>query len=96
MHCPSCNANLLMPDRNGIEIDYCPDCRGVWLDRGELDKIIERSIANTGNSHSSSHSNTSHSHSSPSNYYIEKLKYEAMKKHHHKKHRGFLGDLFDF
>lgn len=96
MHCPSCNASLLMTDRNGIEIDYCPDCRGVWLDRGELDKIIERSIANTSNSHSSSHSNTSHSHSSPSNYYTEKLKYEAMKKHHHKKHRGFLGDLFDF
>ena len=35
-----------MTDRNGIEIDYCPDCRGVWLDRGELDKIIERSTQN--------------------------------------------------
>lgn len=33
-----------MSDRNGIEIDYCPQCRGVWLDRGELDKIIDRSI----------------------------------------------------
>ena len=35
-----------MTDRNGIEIDYCPECRGVWLDRGELDKIIERSTQN--------------------------------------------------
>ncbi len=43
MNCPCCNVNLLMTDRNGIEIDYCPNCRGVWLDRGELDKIIERS-----------------------------------------------------
>jgi Zn-finger nucleic acid-binding protein len=37
-----------MADRQGIEIDYCPQCRGVWLDRGELDKIIERSMAMTG------------------------------------------------
>jgi uncharacterized protein len=42
--CPRCpSAVLMMTDRSGIEIDYCPDCRGVWLDRGELDKIIERS-----------------------------------------------------
>ena len=44
MKCPNCNVALVMADRNGIEIDYCPDCRGVWLDRGELDKIIERSV----------------------------------------------------
>lgn len=44
MKCPVCeNTNLLMSERQGIEIDYCPQCRGVWLDRGELDKIIERS-----------------------------------------------------
>ena len=42
MKCPNCSINLVMSDRQGIEIDYCPDCRGVWLDRGELDKIIER------------------------------------------------------
>ena len=46
MNCPTCpDAVLVMTDRSGIEIDYCPSCRGVWLDRGELDKIIERSIA---------------------------------------------------
>ena len=43
MKCPIDNAELVMTDRQGIEIDYCPQCRGVWLDRGELDKIIERS-----------------------------------------------------
>lgn len=43
MKCPACPTTaLVMTDRSGIEIDYCPDCRGVWLDRGELDKIIER------------------------------------------------------
>ena len=43
MKCPNCNATLVMSERQGIEIDFCPECRGVWLDRGELDKIIERS-----------------------------------------------------
>jgi Zn-finger nucleic acid-binding protein len=44
MKCPTCiTTDLLMTDRQGVEIDYCPQCRGVWLDRGELDKIIERS-----------------------------------------------------
>lgn len=42
MPCPRCHVDLVMSDRQGIEIDYCPQCRGVWLDRGELDKIIER------------------------------------------------------
>ncbi len=42
MTCPRCSTQLLMSDRQGVEIDYCPSCRGVWLDRGELDKIIER------------------------------------------------------
>jgi uncharacterized protein len=43
MKCPACpDVALTMTDRQGIEIDYCPQCRGVWLDRGELDKLIER------------------------------------------------------
>ncbi|WP_156253565.1 zf-TFIIB domain-containing protein [Pseudactinotalea terrae] len=44
MQCPTDGATLVMSERSGIEIDYCPQCRGVWLDRGELDKIIERSL----------------------------------------------------
>ncbi len=45
MKCPTCTtAQLVMSERQGIEIDYCPECRGVWLDRGELDKIIEHAV----------------------------------------------------
>ena len=42
MKCPKCDVDLLISDRQGIEVDFCPRCRGVWLDRGELDKITER------------------------------------------------------
>ena len=46
MKCPNCpGETLVMADRQGVEIDYCPKCRGVWLDRGELDKLLERSAA---------------------------------------------------
>lgn len=46
MKCPHCSdVTLVMTERQGVEIDYCPQCRGVWLDRGELDKLIERSLA---------------------------------------------------
>ena len=42
MKCPKCEVALSITDRQGVEIDFCPQCRGVWLDRGELDKIVER------------------------------------------------------
>ena len=45
MKCPVDSETLVMTDRSGVEIDYCPKCRGVWLDRGELDKIIDRAGA---------------------------------------------------
>lgn len=45
MKCPICNVELLMTDKHGIEIDYCPTCRGIWLDRGELEKLVERMSA---------------------------------------------------
>jgi Zn-finger nucleic acid-binding protein len=48
MQCPTDGTVLVMSERSGIEIDYCPTCRGVWLDRGELDKIIERSLTQPG------------------------------------------------
>lgn len=51
MQCPVCDVTLVISSREGIEIDHCPQCRGVWLDRGELDKIIERAapaVAGTG------------------------------------------------
>lgn len=48
MSCPVCRVALVMSERQGVEIDYCPQCRGVWLDRGELDKIIERATPDRG------------------------------------------------
>lgn len=51
MLCPPCQIPLQMSERQGIEIDYCPQCRGVWLDRGELDKILERSVADDPSKH---------------------------------------------
>ena len=48
MLCPNDGATLLMTDRQGVEIDYCPTCRGVWLDKGELDKIVERAARELG------------------------------------------------
>lgn len=46
MKCPSCpDTTLVMSDRQGVEIDYCPACRGIWLDRGELDKLLDRAAA---------------------------------------------------
>jgi uncharacterized protein len=81
MRCPSCEELLVMSDRQGIEIDYCPKCRGVWLDRGELDKIIERSTQSQ----------------SSEKYVEPKLHYKNGHNHeHYRKKKGFLGDLFDF
>lgn len=48
MKCPNCKEpNLMLSERRGIEIDYCPECRGIWLDRGELDKLLEKSKEET-------------------------------------------------
>lgn len=49
MKCPTCKEhNLVISERKGVEIDYCPECRGIWLDRGELDKILEKSREDDG------------------------------------------------
>lgn len=87
MKCPICkDVNLVMADRQGIEIDYCPECRGVWLDRGELDKIIERATPQQG---PSQEHNASHDRS---------RKYDRDDYYHKKKkkHKSLLGELFDF
>ena len=85
MKCPNCNINLVMADRSGVEIDYCPECRGVWLDRGELDKIIERSaVAMPGNQPSMNRPDKYHKDQHDDPYYKKR------------KRESFLGDLFDF
>ena len=83
MRCPVCNVELKMTERQGIEIAYCPQCRGVWLDRGELDKIIGRST-------STSHQRDYGSHPREHREYDEEDYYKK------KKRKSFLNDIFDF
>lgn len=82
MKCPNCkDPTLVISERQGIEIDYCPECRGIWLDRGELDKILERSrAAEPSGRQESSHQSSHHSghHQKP-----------------YKRRKSFLEELFD-
>jgi Zn-finger nucleic acid-binding protein len=104
MKCPTCpDSTLVMADRAGIEIDYCPTCRGVWLDRGELDKIIERSAgaAPVATAAPSSPATVATgSTPAPQQQYHSKYhsKYHAPygSSPYKKKKSSFLGDLFDF
>lgn len=94
MQCPVCDGvDLTMTTREGIEIDYCPKCRGVWLDRGELDKIIERSAPAPETI-------------APQPQRPREDKYHDQPRAHHgysdhdqykrKKKKSLLGELFDF
>jgi Zn-finger nucleic acid-binding protein len=90
MLCPVCKTvQLTMADRSGIEIDYCPQCRGVWLDRGELDKIIDRA-GPTMAAPAPAHYPPQQSHQPSSPPYGGGGYYKK------KKREGFLGELFDF
>lgn len=82
MDCPVCHVELRMTDRQGVEIDYCPQCRGVWLDRGELDKLIERSGPSPRQSRD----------------YRPDDREEYRDHDHHKRHKpkSFLKEIFDF
>ncbi len=84
MRCPICKVvNLVMADRQGIEIDYCPECRGVWLDRGELDKLIERSAAQP-------------SPPREREAYHDRSQSPDKRDYGYKKKESLLGELFDF
>jgi uncharacterized protein len=91
MNCPVCNVALTMTERQGVEIDYCQRCRGVWLDRGELDKIIDRS-ANVSQL-SADTSYDTQEHYSERNHEYRDHPHSYKKK---KKRESFLGELFDF
>ena len=85
MKCPVDDETLHMTERSGVEIDYCPKCRGVWLDRGELDKIIERA--------------DSAAPSRPERPYRDDHHHRRDQYGHkpnRKKKESFLGELFDF
>lgn len=86
MKCPIDNSNLVMTDRSGVEIDYCPECRGVWLDRGELDKIIDRASVNVQPSAPAPQSNQEFSRPSYDNHGGHPQK---------RKRENWLSELFD-
>lgn len=88
MKCPIDEETLVMTERNGVEIDYCPKCRGVWLDRGELDKIIERSDPGPAAAASTASGRQEDSRSSQG--------YDQGRQPQRKKKESFLSDLFDF
>ena len=82
MKCPNCKDTILvMSQRQGVEIDYCPDCRGVWLDRGELDKILEKESSLTMQAQNARQQ--SHGLGHTQNY------------HPHPKRKSWLEDIFD-
>jgi len=87
MKCPSCNETLVMTERQGVEIDYCPKCRGVWLDKGELDKIIERAAGEQSGNTSKGKKQWEDGDDDDDN--------DINRKGGRRK-GGFLGDLFDF
>jgi hypothetical protein len=83
MACPVDGAALVMSERSGIEIDYCPTCRGVWLDRGELDKIIERNAADIAPA------------ARPQQPYQQHQGQHGYGHKPYKKRKSFLDELFD-
>lgn len=97
MNCPVCGTALMATDRQGIEIDHCPRCRGVWLDRGELDKLIERSTAHYASrgyddddSDWGDDRRRHGGHPPPGGHYPPPGAYPPKKK------KGFFGSMFDF
>ena len=88
MKCPTCpDATLVMADRQGVEIDYCPQCRGVWLDRGELDKLIERAATAVPAPDRSA--------AAPSRPDFVDSDYRGARGQHSGRRKSWLSDIFD-
>lgn len=102
MKCPACTTiDLLMSDRQGVEIDYCPQCRGVWLDRGELDKIIERATPTVAQQPPSVPEQRYRENDHPSSHMKQGHEYRDYHKSQHEygksyKKKSLLKELFDF
>jgi len=108
MKCPNCNQTLLIAERHRVEIDYCPNCRGVWLDKGELDKLLDYA----GNQNLSSQAPVAEERSRPKDNdrydydrrphdYSENRNHDRHNDHYgqrnyQKKKKSFLSDFFDF
>lgn len=103
MKCPNCNETLLMTERHQVEIDYCPICRGVWLDKGELDKLMSYAAEQNkvpSNTYDDRSVRPEHSNRERSDYredYREGHRDEHNKHQQYpKKKKSFLSDFFDF
>ncbi|PYF07760.1 hypothetical protein C8J30_1154 [Rhodobacter viridis] len=104
MKCPIDNETLLMTERSGVEIDYCPKCRGVWLDRGELEKIIERvATVAPGFAPSSGHDqdglrrhSSGHGHDNHDSHGRDPHHGEHASNAYRGRREGLLSNLFDF
>ena len=90
MQCPVDQTVLQMTERQGVEIDYCPQCRGVWLDRGELDKIIDRTVdvAPSGSAAPATYERRQDDR--------DRGSYPDQRSYKKKRKESFLGELFDF
>lgn len=102
MTCPVCAVPLTMSERQNVEIDYCPQCRGVWLDRGELDKIIERAAAETAPPPSPQPEPYAQSYAPPPQaappgygYASPQQQYGHDPRYKYKRKKSFLEELFD-
>lgn len=98
MRCPVDGTTLVMSERQNIEIDYCPTCRGVWLDRGELDKIVERSAADVAAPPQAAPPPQRQGYDAPPRQpYGEPYRGHDPHygRHHHKRRKSFLEELFD-
>ncbi len=111
MKCPVCDVPLSISSREGVEIDFCPQCRGVWLDRGELDKVIERAAVAMAPASSSGGGGREYSDDRGRERYEDRGRYDDDRRYDdrrryddddrpydkkRKKKRSFLDDLFEF
>ncbi len=99
MKCPNCEELLVMTERQAIEIDYCPKCRGVWLDKGELDKIIEKSTAAESSQQLKSQDekrNRDNDDDDDAEGFFNRNRGNDNRNNPNRRKGGFLGNLFDF
>lgn len=97
MKCPTCDITLMLTERQGVEIDYCPQCRGIWLDRGELDKIIQQSnlyLADQRKGWKNEDDDRRREHSGHHQPHYDNRHRDSH--HHPHKKKSFFEDIFDF
>lgn len=95
MKCPNCNIPLMMTDRKGVEIDFCTECRGVWLDRGELDKIIDLTLDERSVSDSVSAPDTRDYRPAKSDKRRQYVDTRDRERYPDNRRKSFVGELFD-